>query len=353
MASTWEPFRSTSLPCPLDDDAVPTEPDHTIAALYHSRPNNSNLIGNYPGGLWTDRDDGRSELGFVSVKNGYSRGKQMWRQLKLRKQIQLTNRYKYFRTNLDRYDFACANREMREWLRHMRVRLADALWARLAERLEQEETKLSAHLTTEIGAFQEKWSTKNNLKAFDHIQWSQWRLRRRTTRVALQLKGMGVRKVVASLAFYELQQEITGHWFKDGRHSMVYTFPWWRESIYCDEEEDNIITPDIDTSESFEEQRLRHHLQTCLHTVVVNLRATAKRKTAARTHRMTNSFITYSTGCIVEQPAVKVAVSLLSSLVMHVYSVLFMLAVTYHNSNLIHQRHHVLLSSQADTLDTG
>ena len=74
----------------------------------------------------------------------------------------------------------------------MRVRLADALWARLAERLEQEETELSAHLTTEIGAFQEKWSTKQKYKAFDHMHASQRRLRRRTTRVALKLKGMGV-----------------------------------------------------------------------------------------------------------------------------------------------------------------
>ena len=111
---------------------------------------------------------------------------------------------------------------------------------------------------------------------------------------------------------------------------------------------------------SFEEQRyIDHqqlksdHQQFCLRTVEARLLAIARRKAEARSDRMTNSFITYSTGCIVTQPAVKVADSLLSSLVMHVYSVLCMLAVAYRNSNLIHQRHHVLLSSQADTLDTG
>ena len=137
MASTWEPFRSTSLPCPLDDDAVPTEPDHTIAALYHSRPNNSNFIGNYPGGRGTDRCNGRSNLGFVSVKNGCSRGNQMWSMLQQRRQLQIANRYRPFRTNLDKYDHACMQRDIREWLRQIRAHLASALRRIAADREEQ------------------------------------------------------------------------------------------------------------------------------------------------------------------------------------------------------------------------
>ena len=52
MASTWEPIRSTAKPCPLDDDAVPTEPDRTTAAFSHSRSNNSKLIGVMEDQIW-------------------------------------------------------------------------------------------------------------------------------------------------------------------------------------------------------------------------------------------------------------------------------------------------------------
>ena len=147
------------------------------------------------------------------------------------------------------------------------------------------------------------------------------------------------------------QEHFYSHWYKrefalleHGTMYMQETADW--DTGYQPHRDVRLVS--VISTLSFEEQRYINYQQHCWNTVKARQLAQAKSKAADRFNRMTNSYITYSTGCIIEQTAEKVRDSLFSSLVVHISAVLIHISFT-----LIHSGHHVLLSSQADTLGTG
>ena len=108
----------------------------------------------------------------------------------------------------------------------------------------------------------------------------------------------------------------------------------------------------------FEEQRFSDHQQQQLEeqrkqriVVFQRISAAQQARMQARNTRMTSPS---STDCKISESALLVRVAVFEKLVSHmIYRILLTVSAVHHTSTLAHSGHHVLLSSQADSLDTG